>query len=65
MARIPERAPLYVTPPARARLADAPELAPVHAREPPEPRALHAESTRELLTSVLRANMEALAARRG
>ncbi len=69
LAQVPERAPVYDTRPARARLeraaAGAPELAAVLARVPPEPRAFAAESARELLTFVVRANMEALAARDG
>ena len=65
LEHIPARAPVYVTRSAHARLADAPEFAPLLARVPPERRAFSAESARELLNFVVRANMEALAARGG
>lgn len=59
LSRIPSSAPTYVTRAARRRLTDAGLLA----RLIPESRVFSPESARELLTFVVRANMEAVASR--
>lgn len=59
LSRIPSTAPTYVTRAARRRLTDAGLLA----RFIPESRVFSPDSARELLTFVVRANMEAVANR--
>lgn len=59
LSRIPSSAPTYVTRAARRHLTDAGLLA----RVIPESRVFSHESERELLTFVVRANMEAVANR--
>jgi len=61
LARIPREAPAYVTRAARQRMNDPALLAQVK----PGSRVFAPESESELLTCIVRANMRALAARRG
>ncbi len=59
LAQIPEGAPAYVMPAARARLDDLPLLT----RVIPAPRVFSADSAREILTFIIQSNMAAIAAR--